>query len=521
MRDNFETRTTPDWLRPQLEQGGLSHYVQVVRERILIVIAAFVIVAAFAIAYLLTAENVYEGTADLIVAPVSTDDPLLASLVVIRASSDPTRDVETAARLVESLDVAELVRKDLGFFESARSLVNDVSAEPVAQSNVVAVTARGSTPEGAASLANAFAEGVGRDRTEEFHKLVESRLEGLQASTPTDETQADIARLEGFLTEPDPTIRLETAAVAIDSAVSPKPLLTVVAAGLAGLVLGLGAAFGAQTLDPRLRREEQLRSRYKLPILARVPRETARRKNQPLPPGTVSMATQEAYRALRANLAVNRTGDHAQSILITGSSPSEGKTTTALHLAASFALAGNRVILIEADLRRPSIATAMGAKPRHGVVGALLENVSLSEALLSTNAFGPNLELLLADQRGEWMGELFSLRTAERLMNEATALADYVIIDSPPLTAVVDTLPLARQVDDVVIVTRIGVTRLDKLQELSELLASNHIDPVGFALLGAPRPEGSYYYTERDRSGEAPQVVVSAAAEAERRERVR
>jgi Mrp family chromosome partitioning ATPase len=82
------------------------------------------------------------------------------------------------------------------------------------------------------------------------------------------------------------------------------------------------------------------------------------------------------------------------------------------------------------------------------------------------------------------------------MLDQATELAGYVIVDSPPLTAVVDTLPLARQADDVLIVSRLGLTRLDRLRELAELLASNEISPVGFVLVGTPRRQSSYYYED-------------------------
>jgi capsular exopolysaccharide synthesis family protein len=269
-----------------------------------------------------------------------------------------------------------------------------------------------------------------------------------------------------------------------------------------GLVLGVTAAFALQVLDPRLRREEQLRRLYRLPILGRIPKE-ALSIDRPLHPTRLSPATSEAYRTLRGTLgAASRTArrTESRSVLVTGSSPSEGKTTTAISLAASLAAAGRSVILVEADLRRPAIGQALDIRPTHGIVSVLIESVALEDALVTTPAFGANLGLLLADYEGGWITELFALPAAREMIEEASRLADYVVIDSPPLTDVIDALPLANYVDDVLIVVRLGKTRLSKLSQLGEVLAENGTKPAGFAVIGTPRPSRSdyHYYAERE-----------------------
>jgi succinoglycan biosynthesis transport protein ExoP len=231
-----------------------------------------------------------------------------------------------------------------------------------------------------------------------------------------------------------------------------------------------------------------------LPILARVPRDQGRTE-MPLEPRQISAATAEAYRTLRTTLErpdPRRPGTRA--ILVTGPSPSEGKTTTALNLASSLALAGRRVILIEADLRRPALAGALGIEHVHaGVVSVLIENTAIQDALISSPTYGQNLQVLAADFSGGWIAELFSIPAAQQLIDEARALADFVIVDSPPLTEVVDALPLARKCGDVLIVTRLGKTRLDRIARLGELLADNGITPVGFFVVGTPPPGRSEY----------------------------
>ena len=341
-----------------------------------------------------------------------------------------------------------------------------------------------------------------------------------------------LARLEALRAGGDPTIGLETRATAPDNPYSPRPFLTLLAALVAGLVLGVGGAFALHAVDPRLRREDQLRSLYQVPILARIPRDTRaqtstmgrrrlligprRKRRRALGPRELSPATIESYRTLRTMLAASRpaTGG-GRSILITGPSPSEGKTTTAINLASSLALAGNRVILIEADFRRPTVGEALGARPVVGIGQVLLGRQQLEQALVPATAVGDNLRLLLVGHADEWLPELLSLPAAGSLLADAGALADYVIIDSPPLTEVIDALPLARQVDDVVVVVRLGASKLTQLARLGDLLAQNGIEPSGFVLVGSGHSQKETYYlsAQRERMGLYAQHVEDMEAE--------
>lgn len=509
--------SSPEWLRPPGEQTGLGYYISVLRERWKLIAAAMVLCLAAAGVYLATADKVYEAEADLLVTPAASDDTLLSSLGVIRATSDPTRDVQTAAEFVTTVDVADRVQQDLATGRSGNSLLKDVTAEPVGQSAIVAITAQASSAQGAADLANAFAEATVAERTATVHDRIDRLLEQINSGTTTTGESAQsladqTARLELLRNAPDPTISVENGATPPNGATSPKPKLTLAAALIGGLVIGIAAAFAAQTLDPRLRREEQLRAHYQLPILTRVPEQRSQ-INQPLLPTVLTPPSREAYRALRANIvAAHWRTTQSQSVLVTGSAPFEGKTTTAINLAASLSMTGAETILIEADLRRPSIGETLGISPETGVVSTLLENASVSDSIVRTDFFGP-LKLLLADHRGGWTSELFSPGAAERLIREAKEIADFVVIDSPPLTAVIDALPLAQQADDVVIVVRPGVTRLDKLRELAELLSSNGVWPLGFVLCATMRELGyAYYASAKSPQDEEPPVRRPRAA---------
>jgi uncharacterized protein involved in exopolysaccharide biosynthesis len=136
------------WRRPRVEAPGLQRYMQVLRERFGMIVATLLVTTFAAAFYLATADKVYEADADLLVTPVSGEgeNPALTGLPLLRESVDPTRDVETAARLVTTRDVAARVKRSLRTDLTVNQLLAKVEAEPVAQSNIVAVTSRAEEP---------------------------------------------------------------------------------------------------------------------------------------------------------------------------------------------------------------------------------------------------------------------------------------------------------------------------------------------------------------------------------------
>jgi len=493
---------------PGEAQQGLRRYVQTIRERWKLIALSVLVTTLAAALYVGTAQKTYKAEADLIVTPIAGQDMTLNSIPgLIRESSDPTRNVQTASKLVTTIDVAREAKQKLNTTRSARSLLSDVTAAPIAQSDLVAITATGSTAESAQNLANVFGDAVVQDRTDKFHEQVDIRIKALRpqvaalnepAGSPPSALRTQLSELETVRAGNDPTLRVDTRADRPESAAWPKRNLSIIAGIIAGLALGIGGAFAAQVFDPRLRREDQLRALYRLPILARIPVENRARTESAIAPHQLSPAGVEAYRTLRATLTAPRgKEDVSRAVMITGASPSEGKTTTALNLAASLALAGKRVILIESDLRRPKVGKALGISATRGIASVLIDGLPLQDALLTSEAYGDNLKLLLVDRAGEWMADQFSLPAARGLVDEAKEIADYVIIDSPPLAEVIDALPLVQMTDDVVIVCRLGRTHISKLQRLGEILAQYHVRPAGFAVVGVSPTTEYGYYTER------------------------
>jgi succinoglycan biosynthesis transport protein ExoP len=503
MPNDSEVVQRAAWFAPQGPREGLDHYVQVVRERKWLIICCVVLATVAAGVYAKLAPRTWQAESQLLVTPVNGETSLIG-LSLLTNTSNPTGAVSTAASFVTTPQVGALVATNVGNTTSSAAL-EKVSATPVASSNVVAITAKASSAALAQALANGFALATVQNRTQMLHKELEKIIPTLQARVealpPAQRTGAGslgerLASLQTLLAGSDPTISVESLAQLPTSPSSPKPKLDIAAGLLVGLVIGLGAAFAREGLDPRVLREEQLRGIIRLPVLARIPHERSRfSRTAPLRPGDLSPAAQEAYRMLRVALGVRSASPSSRSVMVTGSMRSEGKSTTALNLAATIAAGGRRVILVEADLQRPSLATALGIHAPQGVAEVLMGDISFEDALVVVEGTSDNLSVLLAGRYGSLVDGL--LTAANRLVEPAKELADYVIFDTPPATDVSDILPLSQHVDDVLIVSRLGHSRIDQLVNLGEVLSRQGVSPTGLVIVDDDLSQGrGYYYAE-------------------------
>lgn len=465
------------------------------RERWKLIAAITLVTVLAALAYVVTAQRVYQAEADLLVTPVSRNDEALSGLGLLRESSDPTREIETVARLVDTLAVeraaSEIVPAEL------RDDFIDVQALPVAQSNIVSIVVQATDAEAAAAWANAYSEAFIEVRTLTLRERAASAIAGLEARLETTNNQAvqdqlalQLSQLERIRGGTDPTIDLETRASPPQSPISPRPSLSLAGGLIFGLLFGVGVAFALRKLDPRLQRESQLASAFPLPVLARIPAADAlvngRKGRGRSGSRVVSPAAVEASWPLRALLGAPRGHTGARGALaITSADSGEEPTTVAFNLAYSLAASGEEVILVETDLRRPSVARALGLTATSTTADVLVGLTSLDDALVSSPRFPSSLQVLMADGGGNADAvpqEDFVLHVP-RLLEEARNRAKYVIVDMPPLAETIDALAVADSVDEVVMVVRMGHTRVARLAGLRDLLL-HHGQPAGFAVIG-------------------------------------
>jgi Mrp family chromosome partitioning ATPase/capsular polysaccharide biosynthesis protein len=492
-------RTTPtaNWIGDAPVGSGVGLYVDLLRSRLWQV--AIIVVAAVGAAALVVAltDKVYEAEAQLLVTPIPDADQELFGLGLVSQSGDPTRDVETMATLITTTPVANRVRSELGIERSSRSLLKDVRAEPVAQSSLVTITAKGTDPRLAADLADAFAQSAIAVRTERMRALLDVVIPRLRAQLgklpPVEERSREdlserIRSLETLRASQDPTLHIEAPATPSTSPVAPRPVLSISAALVAGLVLAFGAVLGAHFLDPRIAREEDLRQ-YRIPVVGRIPRERRRLgQDGPLRPGELSEAAADAFHRLASSLAT-QSAKGQRSIFVTGASPNTGKSTVALNLGLALGARGDHVLLVDADSRRPTLAPTLGLTPDHGLADVVTGRASPSDALVPVDGLTAGSVKLLAQMPAESAPTPVTAEAADRLIRDATQHAEWVIVDGAALNYTPESLPLATQAATILLVVRLGVTRTRDLADLAELLVQQGITPQGFIVVGAkPRP---------------------------------
>ena len=505
------TDVTSRFAAQREDEGALGPYARAIGAHRVVVALTTLAALLACLLWLAQRAPTYEATAEILVTPLPQDDPNFQGLPFLRDYGEATRTIQTAATLVDSPAAAAVAARRLGAGWSRQRVESTIEVEPQGESNVLAVTSKTDAPELSARSANVFADAALDVRTNALRRAVVATIGRLETQQQRliregrQEAAADIAArisaLEGVRDGNDPTLSFsERAAVPGASLGAPAWLLLALAL-IGGFTVGTGAALLLELAERRVRDEDELLSLFPAPVLARTPIMPRRTRGDVTTPAAVPPSVREAYRTLRVQLE-RQPGGH-RTILMTSASAGDGKTTSALNLALSLVAGGHRVLLIDFDLRKPELARVLGLEGRRGLV-ATLTGTPLSEIVIPAPQLPPLQVVTAANAAGD-VALLESLRRRlPAILEEARTLADYVVIDTPPLGEVSDAITIADHVDDIVVVARPGHTNRVNLETARELLAASGVEPTGLLVVGQRSGTAHTHYTTgpdvRDRT---------------------
>ncbi|WP_349269596.1 chromosome partitioning protein [Mycolicibacterium parafortuitum] len=303
---------------------------------------------------------------------------------------------------------------------------------------------------------------------------------------------------------PDSRVVVEQRASIPDSPVVPKTARNIVIGLALGLAFGVGLAIIRDTLDNTVKDRGALEQITGKGTVGSIPLDKDRRSNPAISFDADNSPIAEAYRKLRTNLQFLSVDNPPRVIVVTSSMPSEGKSTSAINIALALAEAERTVVLVDGDMRRPTMHKYLDLVGSVGFSTVLSGAATLDESLQKTRFSG--LTVLTSGPIPPNPSELLGSQSARKLLNDLRARFDYVIVDSTPLLAVTDAAILAAAADGVLVMSRFGHTKREQLTH-----AMSNLESVGAPVLGAvftfvpTKKSSSYdYYSYRHYRTEMP-----------------
>jgi len=297
--------------------------------------------------------------------------------------------------------------------------------------------------------------------------------------------------------------------------VKPRVMFNLLLGAVVGLLIGIALAFLLEMLDNTVKNQEDIEQRLGMPFLGVIPQ--IRDADQRGAEGEVDSeeyrpdlhvkfypksSVAECARTIRTNILFMSPSSDLDILLVTSPSPLEGKTTTAISVATVMAQSNDRILLLEADMRRPRLHKAFDLDPPVGLSSVLVGDAELDDTILDTGI--DNLDLLPCGIIPPNPSELFHTPQFAEVLEQLKDRYDRIIIDSPPVIAVTDAMILAQHVDGVIVVTRTDKTRIDLLERTKRLLEGINAPLLGTILNHVNlenRRQGTYYYYYYRRHG--------------------
>ncbi len=449
----------------------IQDYLRVLREQWVVVVSAVVlaVIAAGAVTFLRPPE--YTAKLTMYVSAQAGDTADGAYQGSLLSQQRVTSYVE----LVSSTRVSGEVIRRLDLPQTPEELARQITALSAKDSVLIDVAVTDSSPERAAQVANAVGD------------VFTSLVDELERPTTADGVPPVAVRVVQPAAEP--------------TGPSSTGLPVILALGLlAGLAVGVGAALARNALDTSVRSRERLREVAPAPILGtiaydpQVPKRPLTLHEDPQSPRS------EAFRQLRTNLQFVDIDHRRKVIVVTSSMPGEGKTTTLCNLAIAMAAAGSRILVIEADLRRPKVADLLGVERSVGLTNVLAGQVRVEQAIQPWA--GGRFDVLASGPLPPNPSELLASKHTEDLLEEMREQYDTVLIDLPPLLPVTDAAAVAPATDGAILICRFKETSQTQVKAAVQALEAVSTPLLGtvFTMVPASGPRAyakynAYYRT--------------------------
>jgi len=435
----------------------LRAYLDVLKRRwwILILLPLVLGVAAFVYSKQLT--PMYRATATILVN--QTQSPGVVQYNDVLTSE---RLTNTYAEIVERSVVLTESLTRLGLPLTEDELAARISVTPVRNTQLLRITAEDADPALAASIANVVSQVFINDNANQL------------AGRPGTVSITDLAK-----TPSSPS--------------SPNTRMNVVLGVMIGMLLAGAVVWMQEYLDDTIKNAEDVEATVGLPTLGVVSRFANPGGRQPVTGNAVNSDLAESYRQVRTNVHFAQLAGRARKILVTSASPGEGKSTTVANLAVAIARAGESVIVVDTDLRRPTQHVLFDVPNAFGLTGVLLSELdSPEQGLLATGIRG--LRMLPSGPLPPNPSELLTSVNMRRMIDALGKIADYVIFDSPPLFAVTDASILASETDGTILVMDVSHSRSETLRQATKALEQAGARRLGVVINKARKSARNAYY---------------------------
>ena len=487
-------------------QPRLGDYVRPLTSRWWLILIAVVVATGGVYAFYARKPNVYSTST--LVYYHDPGDPVTG----IPSPTSTDRSVANEATLLYSLSTARAVARGIGYPGTTQDLLNHVSLTSKPGEDFVQISVQAGNPQEAARIANGFAQqlvsslnGEVRLRIANALKLSQTQLSQRPHGQTQDVQSANLAdqvnRLQLALQVPTTVASQVEPAQPPTSASSPKPVRNALFAFILSLVGAIALAYGLERFDRRLKNPEELDHAYGQPLLAVLPHTP-----DPAPIHADGPALgadfREPFRVLRTNIELASVDSPPRTIVVSSAMPGEGKSTVVRNLALAFRESGKTVAVVDLDLRHPALAPLFGVGPGPGMTDVLRHGAELEEAAIEVGVALPEFEalppkvervaagpvangsnrsngsraldthvtLLLSGGRTTNPPAVLASERLIEVLDELRNSHDVVVIDSAPVLAVTDTVPLLRYADAALFVGRLDVTTRDTAKRLMEFL---------------------------------------------------